>query len=105
LLTTAARALVYLSRKSLIDTELDLDFGKFIKLEFSISRLTPYVRAFDIPPVRSKPIREKQYDEDDEDDADDTDAAVTIAVAVAAEAATEATKQEDDEYDDEYESE
>jgi len=62
-------------------------------------------RAFDILPVRSKPIREKQYDEDDQDDADDTDAAVTKAIAVAPETATEAPKQEDDEYDDEYESE
>jgi len=35
--------------------------------------------AFDIPPVRSKPTHEKQYDEDDQDDADDTDAAVTEA--------------------------
>ena len=61
--------------------------------------------AFELPPVRSKPTHEKQYDEDDQDDADDTDAAVTEAVAVAAEAATEATKQEDDEDDDEYESE
>jgi hypothetical protein len=60
--------------------------------------------ASDIPPARSKPTHEKQYDEDDQDDADDTDAAVTEAVAVAAEAATEATKQEDDEDDDEYES-
>jgi hypothetical protein len=59
--------------------------------------------AFDIPPVRSKPTHEKQYDEDDQDDADDADAAVTEAVAVAAEAATEAAKQEDDEDDDEYE--
>ena len=60
--------------------------------------------AFDIPPVRSNPTHEKQYDEDDQNDADDTDAAVTEAVAVAAEATTEATKQEDDEEDDEYES-
>jgi hypothetical protein len=93
--------LVYLSRKSLIDTELDLDFDKFIKFKLSISRLTPCVRAFDMPPVRSKPIREEQHDEDDQDHADDTDAAVTVA----AEAATEAPKLEDDEYDDEYESE
>jgi hypothetical protein len=40
--------------------------------------------AFDILPDRSKPIREKQYDEDDQDHADDTDAAVTEAIAVAA---------------------
>jgi hypothetical protein len=52
-----------------------------------------------MPPVRSKPIREEQHDEDDQDHADDTDAAVTVA----AEAATEAPKLEDDEYDDEYE--
>jgi hypothetical protein len=96
-----ARVLVYLSRKSLIDTELDLDFDKFIKFKLSISRLTPCVRAFDIPPFRSKTIREEQHDEDDQDHADDTDAAVTVA----AEAATEAPKLEDDEYDDEYESE
>jgi hypothetical protein len=61
--------------------------------------------TFDIPPVRSKPTHQKQYDEDDQDDADETDAAVPKPVAVAAEAATEATKQEDDEDDDEYESE
>jgi hypothetical protein len=59
--------------------------------------------AFDIPPVRSKPTREKQYDEDDQDDADDTDAAVTVSVAVAAKAATEAAEQEDDKDDDENE--
>jgi hypothetical protein len=96
LLTTArafsglARALVYLSGRGL--------------LKLSISRLL-LAFAFDIPTVRSKPIREKQYDEDDQDDADDTDAAVTEAIAVAAETATEATKQEDDEYDDEYQTE
>lgn len=61
--------------------------------------------AFDIPPVRSKPTRKNQYDEDDQDDANDTDAAMTVAVAVATEATTEAAKQEDDKYDDEYESE
>jgi hypothetical protein len=60
--------------------------------------------AFGMPPVRSKPAHQKQYDEDDQDDADDTDAAVTVTVAVAAEAATEATKQKDYKDDDEYES-
>jgi len=74
-------------------------------MRFRLHRLGRYDGAFDIPPVRSKPARDKQYDKDDQDDAEDTDAAVTEAVAVAAEAATEATKQEDDENDDEYESE
>ena len=52
---------------------------------------------FGVPPVRSKPTHEKQYDKDDQDDGDDTNAAMTVAVTVAAEAATEATKQEDNE--------
>jgi len=61
--------------------------------------------ASEIPFVRSKPTREKQYDEDDQDDAENTNAAVTVAVAVATEPATESASQEDDEEDDKYEPE
>jgi hypothetical protein len=61
--------------------------------------------AFDIPPVRSKATREKQYDDDDQYDADDTDAAMAESVTISAEATTEATKQEDDEDDEKYEPE
>jgi hypothetical protein len=62
------------------------------------------IAAFNIPPVRSNPSHEKQYDENDQNHTDDTNAAMTEAVAVAAESATEAAKQEDDKYDDEYKS-
>jgi len=58
----------------------------------------------DIPPIRSQPPHENQYDEDDQDYADDSDSAVTESVAVAAEAATEAAEEENDEDDDKNES-
>jgi len=53
--------------------------------------------------IRSKPPREKQYDEDDHDDSDHTDTAMTITIPVATKSTAETTKQKDDKEDDEYE--
>ena len=62
----------------------------------------PDYTVIDNPTIRSKPPREKQYDEDDQDDADHTYAAVTVTVSVSAKATAETAKQKDDKDDDEY---
>jgi hypothetical protein len=49
-----------------------MHYSCLLRRELSLLRAA----TFDIPPVRSKPTHEKQYDEDDQDDADDTDIAV-----------------------------
>ena len=107
-----------LPRQGLIDTTLDVDFGKLDKLKLSIgAQLLAFARQIrlfgvglrddssGIPPVGSDPSKQHKYDDDDQDGAQDTDATVTVAVAITAEAATEAAKQENDEDDNENGSE